>query len=177
MKKLLALILATFTLVTLMAGCKGKTQDESSSAVESSSQVEESSSDAATTNPTPKEIMDAILAENQIQMGMEMTDEEANLVYNLNLTDDVEAYAINGTMANVAVDNIAVVIAKEGKVENVVKSLTDKRDLTIQNFEQYLPDKYEIAKKGKVFSIGNYVFLVIHENVDAIEAKIREMVK
>lgn len=176
MKKILALILATLTLVTLMAGCKGDTQNESSSQVEeSSSQVQESS--GATSNPTPKEVMDAILAENQIQMGMEMTDEEAQYVFNLNLTEDVESYAINGTMANVAVDNIAVVVAKEGKVENVVKSLTDKRDLTIQNFEQYLPDKYEIAKKGKVFSIGNYVFLVIHENVDAIEAKIREMVK
>lgn len=74
---------------------------------------------------------------------------------------DVEEYAGYITMINVSSDNLIAVKAKEGKAEDIQKKLEARKDFEVRSFQQYLPDQYDKAEAGKVFSIGDYVFLVM----------------
>lgn len=74
---------------------------------------------------------------------------------------DVEEYAGYITMVNVSSDNLIAVKVKEGKAEDIQKKLEARRDFEVSSFEMYLQDQYDKAKAGKVFAVGNYVFLVM----------------
>ena len=74
---------------------------------------------------------------------------------------DVEEYAGYITMVNVSSDNLIAVKAKEGKAEDIQKKLEARRDFEVSSFEMYLQDQYDKAQAGKVFAVGDYVFLVM----------------
>lgn len=82
---------------------------------------------------------------------------------------DVEEYAGYITMVMVSSDNLVAVKAKEGKAETIQKKLEERKKFEETSFQQYLEDQYQKAQAGKVFAIGDYVFLVIiaGENGDA----------
>lgn len=75
--------------------------------------------------------------------------------------DDLEEYAGNISMVMVSCDNLIAVKAKEGKAEEVQKKLEARKDFEVNSFMTYLPDQYDKAQAGKVFAIGDYVFLVM----------------
>jgi len=75
--------------------------------------------------------------------------------------DDVEEYAGYITMVNISSDNLIAIKAKEGKAEEVQKKLEERKEFEVTSFQQYLPDQYEKAQAGKVFAVGDYVFLVM----------------
>lgn len=95
---------------------------------------------------------------------------------------DTEEYAGYITMVNVSSDNLIAVKAKDGKVEDIQKKLEARRDFEVASFEMYLQDQLDKAKAGKVFTVGNYVFLVMiageggnaADDVAAAETFIRE---
>lgn len=97
-------------------------------------------------------------------------------------TGDVEEYAGYITMINVSSDNLIAIKAKEGKAEDIQAKLEARKDFEVNSFQQYLPDQYDKAQAGKVFSIGDYVFLVMIAGEDgdpaadiaAAEAVIRD---
>lgn len=74
---------------------------------------------------------------------------------------DVEEYAGYITMINVSADNLIAIKAKEGKAEDIQKKLEERKDFEVRSFQQYLPDQYDKAQAGKVFAVGDYVFLVM----------------
>ena len=94
--------------------------------------------------------------------------------------ENVEEYAGQIAMTMTSADNLIAVKAKDGKVDEVKETLEKRLDYVRQSFEQYLPDQKEKAGAGKVFTIGDYVFLVIMGRMDedpvkevsAIEEKI-----
>ena len=90
--------------------------------------------------------------------------------FNLNADDFEEAVAL-GTMINTKVNNVVVVKAKEGKADAVKESLEEKLAQLTQTFETYLQDQYEIAKAGKVVVNGDYVALLVLEDVVGEGAK------
>lgn len=75
--------------------------------------------------------------------------------------DNVEEYAGYITMVNVSSDNLIAIKAKEGKAEEIQKKLEARKEFQEKSFQQYLQDQYDKAKAGKVFTIGDYVFLVM----------------
>lgn len=68
-------------------------------------------------------------------------------------------------------NEVDIVKVKDSKDVETVKAALEKRLKNVQDsFEHYLPDPYELAKNGKVVVKGNYVMLIIDEDVDkAIE--------
>jgi hypothetical protein len=96
-------------------------------------------------------------------------------------TADVEEYAGYITMVMVSADNLIAVKAKEGKLDTVKAALEDRLEFVNQSFQQYLPEQYAKAQAGKVFTVGDYAFLVIMGRMDkdpaAEVAEIEEKIK
>lgn len=176
MKKTLAIVLALTMALLVLAGCANNNDvaDNSSVAPESSS---EASSEAPEVSFEDIKAKLKELVPAAMSFSMEMTDEEVSNLYHFNVAD-VEEYYIDVSGANVQADNIIAIKAKdETKVEDIKAGLEQRRADVEKSFEQYLVNKYELAKNGKVFAHGNYVFLIIHENADAAVEAIDEMFK
>jgi len=177
MKKLIAIVMTLVMILGAFAACS---KGESSSSAASSAAPAPSSSSVASSQPSsaaPAPVdadLKAIAAEIDQKIGIAMKaelDEELLVAaFNLNAEDFEEATGI-GTMINTKVNNIVLVKAKEGKVENVKKSLEDKLQQLRDQFETYLQDQFEVAKEGKVLVNGNYVALLILEDVAGEGAK------
>jgi hypothetical protein len=45
------------------------------------------------------------------------------------------------------------------------------------NFDQYLPDQYEMVQDYRMIEEGDYLFLVIAENADEVEQRLRDAVR
>jgi len=109
---------------------------------------------------TLQSLVDSITDEYGFAMPAPLDDTIMSDLLGIEL-DDVEEYAGYITMVNVSSDNLIAVKAKEGKVENVQKKLEERKEFEVTSFQQYLPDQYEKAQAGKVFTVGDYVFLVM----------------
>lgn len=84
--------------------------------------------------------------------------------------EDTNSYFGQFAMVNVSSANVIVVEAKgEDQVASIQESLEKRKDDVCNSFEMYLPDQYEIAQNGKVVTKGNYVALLMIENVDRAE--------
>lgn len=79
---------------------------------------------------------------------------------------DVEEYAGYVTMVNLSANNLIAVKAKPDKLETVQKALQARKDFEVESFRQYLPDQYAMSEAGKVFTVGDYCFLVIMGRMD-----------
>ena len=68
---------------------------------------------------------------------------------------------------------VMIEVSDETLVEGV-RTVLEKRLLEIQDeFETYIPEVYEIARKGEIVVEGKYVFMIVNENVDDIVADIK----
>lgn len=150
---ILALSLTTFTLI----GCGGK--DEGASTIKD--------------GETPKTIVAKINEAIGIPMGGEADETVAKELFKLNL-DDVEEYSLMFSQANISSANIGVVKAKDGKVDAVKASLEERKANVVKEFERYLPDQLEIAQNGKVITKGNYVILLMIDNIEEAEKIVNE---
>ena len=78
----------------------------------------------------------------------------------------MEEYAGYVTMVNLSANNLIAVKAKPDKLETVQKALQARKDFEVESFRQYLPDQYAMSEAGKVFTVGDYCFLVIMGRMD-----------
>lgn len=163
MKKLLSVILATLMFGTLLTGCGSKGNDGSK---------EVTLNEGTTLESMVQKIGDT----NEITMPTKADDAVAKDLFHLNL-DDVEEYSIQYAMVMNSSDNIAMVKAKDGKVDSVKTALETRLNDVKKSFEQYLPDQKEKANNGKVVVKGNYVALLIVEKVDDAEKTFNESFK
>ena len=78
----------------------------------------------------------------------------------------------NSEPPNVSATILYIAKVKDAKDLPAVKTAFEKRlSLIQQSFEQYLPDQYDLAKKGQVVTEGNYIMLAIAQDTDqAVEA-------
>lgn len=151
MKKLLSSALAMIIGATLLVGCGSKS---GGSELKSGTELLD----------VAYEVSDTLM----MPMPQEADAEMAKILFYI--TDDIaEEYAILNAMVNVSSANVAIVKAKDGKVEDVKAALTKRKADVITSFEQYLPDQLEFAKAGKVLVNGNYVSLIIGEEADEAE--------
>lgn len=93
----------------------------------------------------------------------------------LGLTEaDVSACAVAVSPMNVRAYGIALVVPAEGKAEAVQAGLQGFIDLQQQNFAQYLPDQYDIAKNAVLETLpGSAVLLVMCGNSKQVAEAIR----
>lgn len=104
------------------------------------------------------DITNNILDRVELRETAPVDDALAKDVFHLNL-DDVEEYSIEQGMINTGLETIAVVKAKDGKVDSVKSSLEkvieDKKSVA------FYPGEPEAVEDARLEVIGNYVGLII----------------
>ena len=163
MKKLLVSTLIAVMVGATLTGCGNK-------GVGNGSSVEQSSSVSA------KDVVAKLGEEEYVRMPAEIDDTMAKDIFHLNL-DDVEDYGMLVTQISPGPGVIAVVKAKEGKVEDVKASLEQYLQDQIGN--AFYPEEQEAAENAKVEVNGNLVslFLLNSEVASDAEAKYAELIK
>ena len=105
-----------------------------------------------------------------------LTSFEDDYIFSLlGLTEaDVSVCAVAVSPMNVRAYGIALVVPADGKAEAVQAGLQGFIDLQQQNFEHYLPDQYDIAKRAVLETLpGGAVLLVMCEDSDGVAERIR----
>ncbi len=85
----------------------------------------------------------------------------------------VENYIGKMPMMNVHASMYLIIKAADGKVEEVKEKLEVYADAYEATWEMYLPEQYELVKDRKLGVQGDYVYLIIAENADEIEALLK----
>lgn len=92
--------------------------------------------------------------------------------------EQVEACALSVSMMNVKAYGIAAIYPAEGWEEAVRNSLNDFIVRQKENFQQYLPDQYEIASKARLETLKDgTILLVMCEDQDRVFEDIRTAVE
>ena len=120
---------------------------------------------------TAKDVVTKIEEKAPMQMPMELDEEMAKDLANLNM-EEVEDFAITKAAIMNSADIAAVVKAKDGKVESVKTSLQQMLDTEINN--AYLPDQKEKIENAILTEKGNYVILLVNADVKAAEEAVNE---
>ena len=85
----------------------------------------------------------------------------------------VESHIGKMPMMNVHASMYLIVEANEGKAEEVKENLEIYAEAYEATWERYLPEQYELVKDRKIGVQGDYVYLIIAENADEIEALLK----
>ncbi len=173
MKKFLSLALS-LTFVFFAVGCSESTDEYADLNTESSDsgvnaeyqividKVEEIYSSG--TPATTQEVVDAILAVMPVQGPITLDDQYLTFL-GFDLAS-IEEYAGAISGMNLSADDVIVIRAVDGKVDEIVEHLVKRRTDRAESFENYLMNQYEKALAGKIFVKGNDVILTIVGNVD-----------
>ena len=76
-------------------------------------------------------------------------------------------------MMNVQASMFIVIKATDGNVQNVKTKVDEYATNYEEMWSRYLPEQYEFVKNRKVGIKGNYVYMIICENAEEIEALIK----
>lgn len=159
MKKLISTLLLGIMLFTLV-GC-------GSSAAEKDDKKLSVSIEEAVTKST-----------EGMEMGMAMPSGESILkdIYQLS-PSDVEEYVINIPMMNVKASEVAIIKAKSGKLDTVKKAVEARKASLEDQWKTYLPDQYELVKKGRIVTVGDYLLFIICEDSQKVENNFKALFK
>ncbi|HIZ56898.1 MAG TPA: DUF4358 domain-containing protein [Firmicutes bacterium] len=170
MKKLIIFIMSAVMAVSLTA-CGSDTQ-ESSLPEESLVSQEESSAEPEPEPVNVQEVIDQVY--NELLDGensswlREATDEELEKVFGL--TEDLCAQVfVRHTMLITQATRLIGVEAREGQLQAVTDALTATRDEVAAYFQNNNEAQYEITQNARIFTNGNYVFLLMCENAEQAE--------
>jgi hypothetical protein len=162
MKRTLVLMLALCLAVAVLAGCSGNPAEN------------------ATPSLTPEER--AQLYADAVTSARTEEDNEYNPVLSdpadipgmafeiLGFTaEDAESLAVSVSLMNIKAYGIAVVKPADGKEEIVKAGLQGFIDMQRRNFEQYLPDQYEIAQNARLETLADgTVVMVMSPDQDTV---------
>ena len=103
---------------------------------------------------------------------MDITMETLNTMYQIT-ADEVEAVIGKMPMMNVQASMYLVIQAKEGAVDSVKTKVENYGTAYEEQWATYLPEQYELVKQRKSGVKGNYVYLIVSENAEELEALIK----
>lgn len=87
--------------------------------------------------------------------------------------ENVKDYVGKYPMMNVHASMYVIVEAEDGKAEEVKADLDAWAKDWEESWERYLPEQYELVKDRKLGVNGNFVYLIIAESADEIEALLK----
>lgn len=122
-------------------------------------------------NVPVKDIMESILKEADVGMGMEVdfTDSEQAKQFEIN-PEEVEEGLGKFSMVNINADSIAVIKAKDEEKAKVIEGkLKEYVDKQAKNFQDYLPEEFDKIQKNILKTKGNYVFFAVSDNAEKAE--------
>ncbi len=123
---------------------------------------------AITATSTPDDMIKAILGKIEQPA---LVDIEADMIKEMYFFDPAiaEQAIIKTPMMNTKTNEIAIVKVKDAAdVAKVEEGMKKRAEAVQKQFETYLPDQYENAKKFKTVAKDNYVLFVISEDADKI---------
>lgn len=120
-------------------------------------------------NQSIGDIMASMVQESTIPMAAEVDDTMLQEFFHIDPADTA-SYAGQFAQVNISSANLIIVEAKDSsKVETIQEALKKRQEDVMLSFEMYLSDQYEIAKNAKIITKGNYVALLMVEEVDKAE--------
>lgn len=101
----------------------------------------------------------------ELMASMELTDNEVNTLYGIEVNDLVQ-YTAHMPMINVRAEEFFIAEVVEGKMSIVEEGIKKRQGDLDAQWKQYLHDQHEYVINYKLVVSGNYVFFGISENVD-----------
>lgn len=137
-RKILASLLTVVMMGAIFTGCSSNGKDEK--------------------NVPTKDIVATIKEKIETAPTGPVDDELAKEKFHLNL-EDIEEYTIENGMRNTGLETLAVVKAKDGKVESVKASL--EKAIEEKRAAAFYPGEPEAVDAAQFKAIGNYIGLFI----------------
>ena len=103
---------------------------------------------------------------------MDVTLDDLTTLLNIN-ADEVEEVVGKMAMMNVQASRYFIIKAKDGAVDSVKQQVEDYGNSYEQQWATYLPEQYELVKQRKIGVKGNYVYFIVAENAQDLEALIK----
>ena len=99
---------------------------------------------------------------------MVLPDEFISNYYGVDVST-LDEYVFSMSEAAISAETVVILKAKDtGSIDDLAASLQTVIDQKRSEMENYLPDQFQIVDKSSVHVEGNYVYLVISEQADAI---------
>ena len=132
-----------------------------------------SSGDPATTQSQPAQEANPAGAIEKIYETIEMRglvdaqDEDVTDRFQMNL-ENIESYNIRYSLGRFGVADTFIIKPAEGKESDVWDDLAAVKNARIEEFEKYdILGAYEISKDAEIYTRGDYVIMVMHQDNDA----------
>ena len=103
---------------------------------------------------------------------MDITIENLSTLFNINV-DEVEEVVGKMAMMNVQASRYFIIKATDGAVDSIKAQVEEYGNSYEQQWETYLPEQYELVKQRKIGVKGNYVYFIVAENAQDLEALIK----
>lgn len=92
--------------------------------------------------------------------------------------EDCAACAMSVSLMNVKAYGIAAVLPADGREEQVKEGLSGFIEMQQQNFQQYLPDQYDIAQAARLDTLSDgTILMVMCSDQDGVFTRIQSVVE
>ena len=166
MKKLFALTLALLMIVCTLAACGDSSADNNKTDSSSAASVDLSA------------LMDQIVSQYQLDgLKRYSTTAEAKRYYTV-AEEDVKQFAAVTSAANSKITEVIIFEAADSAAaDRIEPKLSSHLDSQVNTAKSYSKDTLSMVESSTVIKSGNFVYLVIHDNADAINAIIESAIK
>lgn len=152
------------------AETKAETEPETSA----TETVQETSAEAAReAGKSVQDIYGEITQKVSLNSPMTLPDEFISNYYGIDV-GTLDEYVFSMSEAAISAETVVILKAKDagstGALSTALQTVIDQKKSEMEN---YLPDQFQIVDKSSVQVSGNYVYLVISEQADAISQIIR----
>lgn len=185
MKKILALTLSLILTAGLFTACGNDDMSSSDSSSETAiteettteSAEDETTEDGEAENTIPEEyaeVADKIESETEWPMLDTIADKTMLSDFYTLDADKYESLLVRKSMISANISEYIIINAGEGKVDDAVKDLEARKDKMVEQDAFYPMDK-EVAEAAVIGKVGNYAYLIAHEDASDVENIIKDI--
>lgn len=159
------------------SGEQASTEGPASSGEQAPSEGQASSGEQASTEVAAAVSLEDVYAriEQEVSLNSPMTVPEEYIANYFGIdVSAAEEYLFVMSEAATSAETIVIVKTGSENQQAVADALQQVIDQKAAEMEDYLPDQYDIVNKSSVRQAGDYVWLVISENAEAIQAIIED---
>lgn len=161
----------------VLASCGNTENPPSSTNIQDTSVNLEQNTEESTKSKTLSEIYDEIVEEVELPNMVVLNENYIANYFGIDMSL-VEDYSFANAEEVIYADTIIVMKAKDvASLEIFKEALQTMIDHKKQELENYLPEQFKLVEKSQIKTSGSYLYLVISENAEAIEAIIEENIK
>lgn len=158
MKKILSFMLLALLVLSVFSGCSTKPSKEDSSSKPKAAD--------------PVGAINKIYESIDIEEVFDADDTSLKEVFGIDY-QDTEQYFIKYSLAKTGLSAVCIIKPAEGKTQAIKDAYLAKKTACIEQTQSYdILNSYEIAKKAEIYEHGDYVIMLMVEDLDAAHAAI-----